>query len=89
MQLSVPLPRKKQHVQVFFWSKEVYKKPVRMKLLVTTEGDISELKEAISVRTMVDPLNLRVFEVFKGRVHKYFKDNDLLSTIALNDIIFV
>ncbi|PIK58826.1 putative ubiquitin carboxyl-terminal hydrolase 19 [Apostichopus japonicus] len=89
MQLSVPLPRKKQHLPVFFWSKEVYKKPIRMKLLVTTDGDVSELKRAVSERTGVEPHCLRVFEVFKGRIHKYFKDGDHLSAIALNDIIFV
>lgn len=89
MQLSVPLPRKKQQLPIYFWSKEVYRKPIRMKLYVTSDGDILELKQAVAERTGTEPENLRVFEVFKSRVHKFFDDRDTLSNINLNDIIFV
>ncbi|PIK48608.1 putative ubiquitin carboxyl-terminal hydrolase 19 [Apostichopus japonicus] len=48
MQLSVPLPRKKQHLPVYFWSKEVYKKPIRMKLLVTKTATCEILSEKLA-----------------------------------------
>ncbi|XP_072023222.1 ubiquitin carboxyl-terminal hydrolase 19-like [Amphiura filiformis] len=89
MQLSVPLPKKKRHIPVYFFSKEHYKKPVKYLVPLTPDASVEELKAVMSQKTKVNSKNMRVFEVANSRVHKVFNRGSSLSSISINDIIYV
>ncbi|KAH9496379.1 Ubiquitin carboxyl-terminal hydrolase 19 [Bulinus truncatus] len=85
--LSVPLPKKKMVIPVTFMWKESYKKPVRFQIQLGQESNVERLKEELSVRTNVPPRDIRVFEAYKGRIHKIFSPRSSLANVEPKDII--
>ncbi|XP_022081402.1 ubiquitin carboxyl-terminal hydrolase 19-like [Acanthaster planci] len=89
MHLSVPLPKKKRVLPVFFFSKDYYRKPVKYVVALSTDATVEELKSAVAKKTGVQAINLRVFEMYRNRVQKIFNKASSLSSVSNTDIIFV
>lgn len=45
------------------------------------------LKDSLQKKTGVNPKNMRVFEAYKGRIHKIFSRGASLNTVQANDVI--
>ncbi|XP_033646782.1 ubiquitin carboxyl-terminal hydrolase 19-like [Asterias rubens] len=89
MHLSVPLPKKKRVLPVYFFSKDYYRKPVKYVVTLSMDATVDELKSIMADKTHVQAVNLRVFEMYRSRVQKIFNKASSLSTVSNNDIIFV
>ncbi len=89
MHLSVPLPKKKKVLPVYFFSKDYYRKPVKYVVALSMDATVDELKSIMAEKTNVQAVNLRVFEMYRSKVQKIFDKASSLSTVSNNDIIFV
>ncbi|XP_053378168.1 ubiquitin carboxyl-terminal hydrolase 19-like [Mercenaria mercenaria] len=85
--LSLPLPKRQRLLPVTFMWKDPYRKPVRYMLKLSKEATVEGMKEALQRKTAIDPRNIRVFEAYKGRIHKMFGRGTSLSTVQANDCI--
>ncbi|XP_059166699.1 ubiquitin carboxyl-terminal hydrolase 19-like isoform X2 [Physella acuta] len=85
--LSVPLPKKMKIVPVNFMWKESYKKPVRYQIQLSYESTVEKLKEELSARTGVQACDIRVFEAYKGRIHRRFPPRYSLASVEQKDVI--
>ncbi|XP_071486215.1 ubiquitin carboxyl-terminal hydrolase 19-like [Diadema antillarum] len=89
MHLSVPLPKKKRRIAIFFYSRDCHRRPVKYVLSLSSDATVHDLTVEVGRKTGVHPANLRVFEVYRSRVHKHFSRRSTLSGVSSNDVIFV
>lgn len=87
--LSVPLPKKKRALPIFYFSKDPCCRPIKYVVMLPQDATVEDLKEKVSHKTGVNPADLRVFEVYKNKFHKILGKGTSLSTVTLNDVIFV
>ncbi|XP_060582154.1 ubiquitin carboxyl-terminal hydrolase 19-like isoform X2 [Ruditapes philippinarum] len=85
--LSLPLPKRQRLLPVTFMWKDPYRKPIRYMLKLSKEATVEGLKDALHRKTGVAPSNIRVFEAYKGRIHKMFVRGSSLSLVQANDCI--
>jgi hypothetical protein len=63
---------------------------VEYSVSVLANGTISDLKESLGKMSAKVPKELLVIEVYKGKLHKHYKNgDDQLSEILPSDEIFV
>ncbi|XP_070557483.1 ubiquitin carboxyl-terminal hydrolase 19-like isoform X2 [Ptychodera flava] len=89
MHLSVPLPKKKRQLAVFFMAKEPHKRPKKFTVEVPQDGLVDDLKTAMGEITGIALQELRVFEAYKSKIHKIYTRGTSLSGVSSNDILFV
>ncbi|XP_064631976.1 ubiquitin carboxyl-terminal hydrolase 19-like [Lineus longissimus] len=87
--LSVPLPKKQRTLSVIFVAKEERKRPIQYNVRIPTDATVEHLKEDIFKKTGVKPNDLRVFEAYRSKIHKFFPKNSSLSRVSTDDKIFV
>ncbi|XP_013772664.1 ubiquitin carboxyl-terminal hydrolase 19-like isoform X1 [Limulus polyphemus] len=87
--LSVPLPKKLQTFTVIFFTKDPYCRPVQYTVTLNQNAAVEDLKEKVSKKFGVKANNLRVFEVYKRKIQKFFGKGSTLSGVTPNDQLFV
>eukprot|EP00057_Strongylocentrotus_purpuratus_P014458 XP_011668932.1 PREDICTED: ubiquitin carboxyl-terminal hydrolase 19 [Strongylocentrotus purpuratus] len=89
MHLSMPLPKKKRHFPVYFFSRDCNQRPVKYVLSLGSDATVHDLTVQVGQMAGVNAANLRVFEVHRSCIHKVFSRRSTLSGMSFNDIIFV
>ncbi|KAL5013935.1 hypothetical protein ScPMuIL_008205 [Solemya velum] len=87
--LSVPMPKKLRCVSVIFMWKDPHRKPVKYMLRLPKDARIDQMKESLGRKTGVRPKDMRVFEAYQGKIHKFFSHGSDLSNVQFNDKIIV
>lgn len=85
--LSVPLPKKKKTVPVTFMWKDPHRKPVKYLVQLIKDSSVEHFKEVLSRKTGVRPSSIRVFEAYRGLIHKHFHSGSDLSNVQPNETI--
>ncbi|KAL4225919.1 Ubiquitin carboxyl-terminal hydrolase 19 [Mactra antiquata] len=85
--LSLPLPKRQRLLPVTFIWKDPYRKPIRYMLRLSKDATVEALKDALKRKTGVHSNNIRVFEAYKGKIHKLFSRGANLSLVQANDCI--
>nr|XP_006820330.1 PREDICTED: ubiquitin carboxyl-terminal hydrolase 19-like [Saccoglossus kowalevskii] len=89
MHLSVPLPKKKRPLPVYFMYKEPYKTPRKYVVEIPHDGIVDDVKSIMSEKTGIPTKNLRVFEAYKSKIHKIFTSGISLCNVSTNDTLIV
>ncbi|XP_063953429.1 ubiquitin carboxyl-terminal hydrolase 19-like isoform X1 [Lytechinus pictus] len=89
MHLSMPLPKKKRHFPVYFFSRDCHQRPVKYVVSLSSDATVHELTVQVGQMAGVNAANLRVFEVHRSCIQKVFSRRSTMSGVSFNDIIFV
>lgn len=87
--LSVPLPKKVRIIPIVFFAKDPFQRPVKYNLSVPQDATADDLKEKLAKVFKTEPENLRIFEVYKNKIHRFIGKAHSPASINPNDLIFV
>lgn len=87
--LSVPLPKKVRVIPIVFFAKDPFCRPIKHNLSVHQDATTDDLKDKLSKVFKVEPENLRIFEVYKNKVHRFIGKGHSPASISPSDLIFV
>ncbi|PAA67497.1 hypothetical protein BOX15_Mlig004366g1, partial [Macrostomum lignano] len=89
--LSLPVPKERNRLLAFFFvSKDPTKPPLKCKVQVPIEGQITDLCKAIGQQFKVKPDHLLVADVYNNKFHKVYASDDSYTSISNErDYIYV
>ncbi|KAF2361453.1 Zinc finger MYND-type [Trinorchestia longiramus] len=85
--LSVPIPKDQKVVEVTFFFKLGLRSPVKLKVRVSADALVEDLKREIGRKVIVNPACIKILEVYKHRVQKIFESGSSVESIAANDVL--
>ncbi|XP_015784406.1 ubiquitin carboxyl-terminal hydrolase 19 [Tetranychus urticae] len=87
--LPLPMPKNQLIYNVFFFSRDTSKKPIRYLVKLPQDSEMRCLLQSISTRTSVLPSNLRALLTCNGSILNIFKPDEAIPTISHNEMLLI
>nr|CAB3267547.1 ZF(MYND)-3 zinc finger protein [Phallusia mammillata] len=88
--LTIPLPKPKRVLSVFFHYVDPTRKPVKITLSVSSSGGtMLEIFQKVGEKMNISVNKLQIFEVYKQWIRRFFLPTSSLNDVRPDDVIFV